>query len=156
MFTDEQKQLIQKWMQETYVRFTQRVLTNRADKIKDIDKVARGRIFAARQAKDVGLVDELGGTSDALLYAAKQAHLETGTYDIRVVPQPKTLTDMLHGRDDEDAASAVRPDVSIAANSVLRMMPAPMRELLLREATMARLLDRHPVALFSPFIVTTK
>ena len=37
-------------MRDTYEQFTERVMTTRTGKIKDIDAVARGRIFMAKQA----------------------------------------------------------------------------------------------------------
>ena len=50
-WTDHQRQMVTCWMKQTYVQFTQRIMKMRGDKIKDIDKVARGRIFLASQAK---------------------------------------------------------------------------------------------------------
>ena len=49
--------------------------------VADIDQVARGRIFLARQARELGLVDELGGLSDAIKYAAVEAKLTD--YDVK-------------------------------------------------------------------------
>ena len=49
-FTDRQRRMVTNWMRSTYDQFTQRVMTTRSGKIKDIDAVARGRIFVARQA----------------------------------------------------------------------------------------------------------
>ena len=65
------------------------------DKIKDIDQVARGRIFLANEARDLGMVDELGGCDAAIAYAAKKAGLEEGAYDVRTLPAPKTLADLI-------------------------------------------------------------
>ncbi len=50
-------QQVTNWMRETYNQFTQRVMTTRKGKIKDIDSVARGRIFVADRAKELGMVD---------------------------------------------------------------------------------------------------
>ncbi len=52
-------------MKGTYDQFTRRVMSTRTGKIKDIDQVARGRIFIAKQAKDLGMVDEIGGIGAA-------------------------------------------------------------------------------------------
>src|SRR5205823_3725266 len=49
-WTDRQRRMVTNWMKQTYDQFTERVMTNRKGKIKDIDQVARGRIFLAKQA----------------------------------------------------------------------------------------------------------
>ena len=71
---------------------------------KDIEELAGGRVYTGRQALALGLVDKLGGLDDAIQYAAKQAHLDT--YEVRVVPRPKNMLELLMsgmsgGGDDE-------------------------------------------------------
>ena len=70
---DRQRQQVTHWMKQTYDQFTERVMTTRKGKIKDIDAVARGRIFSAEQAKDLGMVDRIGGIQDTIAYAARKA-----------------------------------------------------------------------------------
>src|SRR5439155_20987908 len=48
---DRQQRLVRHGMQDAHDLFTRRVMATRKDKITDIDKVARGRIFLARDAK---------------------------------------------------------------------------------------------------------
>ena len=60
-WSEKQRTLVTSWMKKTYDQFTQRIVSMRGSKIEDIDKVARGRIFLARQAKSLGLVDEIEG-----------------------------------------------------------------------------------------------
>merc|ERR1712127_53742 len=45
------------------------VAEGRQKKVKDIEKVAQGRVWTGEQAKLVGLVDELGGLHKAIAYA---------------------------------------------------------------------------------------
>jgi len=40
---------------------------------QDIDQVARGRIFIAKQALELGLVDEIGGLSAAIAQRPRKA-----------------------------------------------------------------------------------
>ena len=82
-------------MEATYRKFTGRVKQGRGDRIKDIDKVAQGRIFTARQAAANGLIDEVGGLREALTAAQKAAGIESS--HIIVLPRPKTLADILAG-----------------------------------------------------------
>ena len=75
-------------------------------------------IFLAKQAKELGMIDEIGGLEAAIAYAAQKGGLKEGEYEVRQVPAPKTLADLLHG--DVDAATPIRPQVTISADSVLR------------------------------------
>jgi protease-4 len=97
IFDERQRKQVTGWMKETYEQFLDRIQTTRRSKIKHIDDVARGRIFAAKQGKDLGLVDEIGGLEDAIADAAKQAGLTDGGYDVHSFPQPKTLMQLLGG-----------------------------------------------------------
>ncbi len=110
-FTDQQRRLVTNWMQQTYEQFVDRVMTTRKDKIKDIDDVAHGRIFLAKQAKALGMVDELGGLNKAIAYAASKANLAEGKYDLRIVPGTKTLGDLLRGTEPD----APRPSIPRSA-----------------------------------------
>ena len=50
-FSDGQRSMVRDWMAATYDQFTQRVMTTRAGKIKNIADVAQGRVFVAKQAR---------------------------------------------------------------------------------------------------------
>lgn len=154
-FTDQQRQLLRQWMQHVYDQFTGRVMAMRQGKIQDIDKVARGRVFLAQQARELGLVDELGGCQAAIAYAASQAGLESGSYDVRILPPPRTLADLLSGRSDQ-AALPVRPDITIQPDSPLLVLPRSVRRQLARQILLMQLLDRHPVALVWPYGIVAK
>ncbi len=154
-WTDAQRKLVRQWMQNTYEQFTDRVMTTRKGKIKDIDQVARGRIFLASQAKELGMVDEIGGIRAALAAAAGKANLAAGEWDVRVLPQPKTLGDLLMGNDPQ-ADSPLRPVLKLAADSPLMAIPPAMRATLTRQLRLAELLQQRPVILAMPFTLTVK
>jgi protease-4 len=153
-WSDRQRQMVTSWMKQTYVQFTQRVMKMRGDKIKDIDKVARGRIFLAPQARSLGMVDEIGGVEDALAYAAKKGGLEEGNYDIRILPQPKTLGDILTGN-GADAAMPFRPKIQVSDPLTEGLAPI-LAKGLGRQLQMLQLLQNRPVVLVAPFEVTIK
>jgi protease IV len=156
-WTDQQREQVTHWMRETYNQFTQRVMTTRKGKIKDIDAVARGRIFVADRAKELGMVDQIGGIQDAIAYAAKQENLATGEYDVRVFPAPKTLADLLNnnGSDDDDDSSSRMPlplQLSPEAQGLLSLMGKPVQRALSTELTELSLLQNRPMILASPVI----
>ncbi|MDB5332617.1 MAG: Signal peptide peptidase SppA [Phycisphaerales bacterium] len=154
-WSDRQRTMVESWMHQTYVQFTERVMKTRAGKIKDIDQVARGRIFLAKQAKDLGMVDEIGGIDDALAYAATKVGLDEGKYDVRVVPQPKSLGDLLTGG-GPDAAFAFQPKIELKADAILGAVSPSLRKAMARELRMLQILQERPVVLMSPYNVTIK
>ena len=82
-FTEQQRQILQSWMDEVYEVFKGHVVRNRGDRLtKPIDEIAGGRVFTGRQALELGLVDRLGTLSDAIRLAAEKAGLKD--YDVRV------------------------------------------------------------------------
>lgn len=65
-FTEAQRERFDAWLDYAYRDFTDRVARGRGLAPTQIDQVARGRVFTGRQARAVGLVDELGGFPEAL------------------------------------------------------------------------------------------
>jgi protease IV len=86
-FTPQQEAYIQKSLRETYAEFTQGVAKGRGLSVEAVDKIGKGRIWTGAQAKDLGLVDELGGLDRAVEVAKDLAHIPAGT-SIRLVPFP--------------------------------------------------------------------
>jgi protease-4 len=151
-FTEKQRRMVTNWMRGTYDQFTQRVMTTRSGKIQDIDQVARGRIFTATQARALGMVDDIGGIDDAIAYAAKRSGLGAGKYDVRIVPRPRSLADLLGMNGGAEAATAIRPTVQI--NPILQALPESARRMLIQQVQQMRLMESHPVVLLAPFNVT--
>ena len=156
-FTDRQRTLVTNWMKQTYDQFTDRVMVTRKGKIKDIDAVARGRIFIANQAKELGMVDEIGGINDALADAAKRVGLESGKYDVKLVPEPKTLGDYLSGNAGPEARFPFEPKVEVnVADGLLGQVAPPLRKALRQQLQMIGLLQDRPVILVSPYVISVK
>ena len=152
-WTAGQRQKVHDWMHQTYEQFTERVMTTRKGKIKDIDKVARGRIFLASEAKDLGMVDEIGGVNDAIAAAAKDADLAPGSYDVRVVPAPRTLADYFSG--GADAKLPVEPTMQ-AGDVLLSALPAGDRDVLREQIISLRLFETRPVQLVCPYAIRSR
>ena len=69
-----------------YKRFLDRVMTGRHMSIEDVEKVAQGRVWAAKTASELGLIDHLGGLSEAVKSAAQLAQLDE--YNVIYVDKP--------------------------------------------------------------------
>ncbi len=70
-FTPDQREIIHRQLQRFYERFVDRVAEGRGLSFSQADSIARGRIWSGRDAKELGLVDELGGI-DAAIQAARE------------------------------------------------------------------------------------
>jgi protease-4 len=157
-FTDRQRRLVTNWMRNTYDQFTSRVMHTRKDKIKDIDQVARGRIFLAKQARELGMVDEIGGVEAAINYAAGKAKMTKGQFDVRILPAPRTLADMFAGGGGagNQTAFPFKAEVKISEDSILRALSPTMRKSLGQQLQFMQLLQDRPVVLVSPYVITVK
>lgn len=74
--TPEEKQMMQEVINSYYRGFVDVVAQGRKMGLKEVRRVADGRIYTASQAKDLGLVDTLGYLDDAIDLAKKKAGLE--------------------------------------------------------------------------------
>jgi protease-4 len=100
-FNEKEREKILHYMYSVYDVFKDHVVKGRGKKLaKPIDELAGGRVFTGAQAVDLGLVDKLGGLDDAIKYAAAEANL--AKYEIRVIPEPPTILDMLSLREREE------------------------------------------------------
>ncbi|MCS6999184.1 MAG: signal peptide peptidase SppA [Aquificaceae bacterium] len=73
--SEEEKEYLQKTVEDAYEQFLQAVLKYRSKKIGEekLREVADGRVFTGRVAKELGLVDELGNLQDAINRARQLA-----------------------------------------------------------------------------------
>jgi protease-4 len=66
----EDRQVFQALVNDVYEQFVEAVAQGRNLPLPEVRQAADGRIFTGRQAKDLGLIDELGSLHDAIRYAA--------------------------------------------------------------------------------------
>ncbi len=102
-FTPAQRQSIQKGMQDTYNSFTQGVAEGRKMTVEAVDKIGRGRVWSGEQAKNLGLVDELGGLNRAIAVGKQLAGIPAEK-SVRIVrfPEEKTFFEQLLSRGRSD------------------------------------------------------
>ncbi len=96
----------QAWLDRVYVDFTGKVADGRRLPKEKVLEIAKGRIWSGQEAKNLGLIDELGGYDTALKLAKKAAGIPDGN-EVRVVvyPRPKTWFEALvqrRGPDNSD------------------------------------------------------
>lgn len=66
---------MQESMQAFYDQFVEKVADARHSTPEKIDQVAQGRVWTGQQAKQVGLVDQLGGLQEAVAVAKQRARI---------------------------------------------------------------------------------
>lgn len=82
----------QAWLDRVYVDFTGKVEEARKLPKDKVLEIAKGRIWSGQDAKNLGLVDELGGYDTALKVAKNAAGIpESDDVKIVVYPRPKTF-----------------------------------------------------------------
>jgi protease-4 len=74
--SDEARQVITALIHQVYGQFVQAVASGRKMKKEAVLALADGRIYTGEQAKQNGLIDELGGMSEALAEAGKRAGIK--------------------------------------------------------------------------------
>lgn len=74
----EARSAMQRMIERGYRTFLTRVSEGRHMSLDSVDQVAQGRVWLGSRAKELGLVDELGGLDTAILLAAKLAKLPKG------------------------------------------------------------------------------
>lgn len=91
---------IQNSVEKVYETFIGRVAEGRKTTTALVDSIGQGRVWSGVDALKINLVDELGGTKEALGYAAKMAKLTD--YKIEELPKRKDPFSMfLNSKEDE-------------------------------------------------------
>ncbi len=103
--TEEEKSIIQSYIDKFYSTFKQRVADGRHMTVEAVDSIASGRVWTGTDGKRIGLVDEIGGLEDAIKGAAELAKLEEGSYRTEDLPKQKKLIEkLLESLNDETKA----------------------------------------------------
>ena len=94
--SDGARARLQGIVQSTYELFLERVAEGRPLEVGQVDTVAQGRVWAGRQAFEIGLVDEVGGLRAAVDRIRRSLDLDPDA-DVELVarPAPKRLSEEL-------------------------------------------------------------
>ncbi len=95
-FSPEERAKVEEHMQATYDVFVEKAAAGRNTTPERIDAVAQGRVWTGHQAKQIGLVDELGGLERALAIAKQHAKLAPDSeVELVVYPPRKSIYEVL-------------------------------------------------------------
>ncbi|HEV2297306.1 MAG TPA: signal peptide peptidase SppA [Candidatus Acidoferrales bacterium] len=121
-FTPAQQQVVQKMLADVYTNFTHGVADGRKMQLAAVEKIAKGRVWSGEDARQIGLVDDLGGLDRAITVAKGLAHIPA-TQSVQIVrtPKPKTLLDLFLER-AEDQTLAPQNETSAIQGMLHRLL----------------------------------
>jgi len=133
--SDAAKQKLHEMIQTTYQQFVSKVAGARRKSYDQIDQLAQGRVWMGEQARQNGLVDNLGGLDQAIALIRKKASLPVnGQTNLVLYPPRKTLLELLtqsspQAVEDMAAESRIRkvlpalPSTALLRGGMLRILP---------------------------------
>ncbi|HEY6739351.1 MAG TPA: signal peptide peptidase SppA [Actinopolymorphaceae bacterium] len=105
-FSDSEWDRLEEWLDHVYADFTAKVAADRSLSAEETEAVSKGRVWTGADARERGLVDELGGLDRALDLACAHVGLERDEIDVRVVPRLGFLERFRSPESSEDLPSA--------------------------------------------------
>jgi protease-4 len=119
---DDEKAVIQASMEAVYKVFVGRVAEGRHKKLEDILPIAQGRVWTGTRAKELGLVDAIGGL-DAALAEARTLGKVDASVGLEVYPPSPTLRDVLSSFGGVQAPLGLRSSASEAIGALRAVDP---------------------------------
>jgi protease-4 len=101
----EELALYQRSVNHIYDMFLSKVSQGRKLPEQKVAEIAQGRVWSGEAAKEIGLVDEIGGLNIAIAYAAKEAKLGED-WEIQEYPRSSSFGERFFGRATEEARTA--------------------------------------------------
>lgn len=105
--TPEELAVFQRMVDWIYAEFITKVAEGRKLDRAAVEEIAQGRVWSGVAAKEVGLVDELGGLDAAIAYAARKAGLGTN-YRLIEFPRQRELIEAIQELLDKHAPGFAR------------------------------------------------
>jgi protease-4 len=128
-FSPEERVRMMETMQATYDAFVEKAAQGRNTTPERIDAIGQGRVWTGRQAKEIGLVDELGGLDRAVALAKQRAKIAQDTQvELVIYPPKKSIYDLL--RDplgSNDRASTLASLLGLGNPRILQALTAPLQ-----------------------------
>ena len=125
--TPEELAVLQRMVDWIYSEFITKVAEGRGMDPQRVEEIAQGRVWSGAEAKNLGLVDELGGLDVAIKFAAEKAGLGSN-YRLVEYPRQKELIEAIQEFFDETtkrhARSGLGAKVAARIEEELRTLAA--------------------------------
>jgi protease IV len=128
-FSPEERARMAENMQATYDTFVEKAAQGRNTTPEKIDAIGQGRVWTGRQAKQIGLVDELGGLDRAVALAKQRARIpQDSEVELVVYPPKKSFYDVLRSPfGASDRATTLASLLGFDNPKVLQTLAAPLQ-----------------------------
>ena len=135
LLTDLEKEKIYNVIYEEYLTFKEKVVNGRENlnSVNDLDSIALGRIWSGKTAKEIGLIDEIGGLHDAINKAKSSANIDKeSNINIIEYPQSNKFGDLFSGFQSESKSVSIinlediLPAELVEKLEVLELLPVMM------------------------------
>lgn len=143
-FSDSERAAMQGMLDTIYQQFTEKAAAGRQMEYARLEELARGRVYTGRQARQLGLVDELGTLADAIAYARQLVGDTDRKLELESLPRPQSPLEMLLG---QQAAPATAP------TAVLQSVLPESLQPVLRHAAALRQLSTEPALVILPYVI---
>ena len=127
-FTPEQRAKVMEYMEVFYDAFVEKAAVSRRTTPAEIDALAQGRVWTGRQARERGLVDELGGLDTAVAIAKQRAGIPADEdVELVVYPPRRTLYEALAQQFGSPGAGVWAPLTGGPEGRAIAALTAPVR-----------------------------
>lgn len=147
-FTDSEREVLLSMMEDTYDQFTAKAAAGRDLTQERIKELGGGRVYTGRQAKRLGLIDELGDLRAAIAGAKELAGLDPDD-EVRIDAYPEAVDFFESVFGNTDAEQEVRSQI----DSFLSLGGAlpELSDAIHRLAWLRKVFAHEPVAVLMPF-----
>ena len=127
-FSDEERAKVEEHMLAFYERFVEKVAQARQTTPERIDEIAQGRVWTGRQARQVGLVDHLGGLDRALALAKARAQIPLDEdVELVIYPRRRSVFELISASFAAASGLARVPLLRAPEDRALSALTAPLR-----------------------------
>ena len=127
-YSDDARARLQQQIDAIYETFLDKAAQGRSMTRDAVHAVAQGRVWTGRQAKDLGLVDELGGLARAVTVAKERAGIGA---DVEVTlvpyPRPRSLFEVVNSSLTVRSVAGGRAWLTSPVDHLLAAVTTPMR-----------------------------
>jgi protease-4 len=149
-FTPEERKKIEESMQNVYDQFIERTAAARHMTPEKVDEVAQGRVWTGEQAKQLGLVDELGGLYKAIDLAKQRARISADEeVDLVVYPPHRSFYEVLA---DQLSSPVDRMKTAYASDALMQLLGPRERRALSALLAPSRLFRSGQVLAHMPYV----
>ena len=149
-FTPDERKKIEESMQSVYDQFIERTAAARHMSPEKVDEIAQGRVWTGEQAKQLGLVDELGGLYKAIDLAKQRARIPADEeVDLVVYPPHRSFYEVVA---DQLSSPGGSMKAAYASDALMQLLGPRERRALSAVLTPSRLFHSGQVLAHMPYV----